>query len=250
MNKYNKMRNKKLNIELICWGVIIVSLVVAVIIKSTATLKDYLYGNIQIDWIATKEIIFNLCMGLIASSIVALFIETSNRSMLHNRNIIIKKAVMRKFANLVNRTLWELASGTDRDMLSVTHNFHHLKELIDNRVTEFKKYCDDFLVNYIGIFTEQEIFLLNKIKSQCEYIIYLDHETWRKHVKLYEKQLERYYSSKKYKDMPLGEYPGDEIVITKLNELDNIVFEHKKHIEPLVEQLTDLKNLTLDVLED
>lgn len=235
-------RKQSLNITKMCLIIIIGSLIVAIIVKSSITIKDIFTGNIQIDISATKDIIFNLCMGLITSAVIGLIIEKSNKQMLLNRNIIIKKAVLKNFLSLVYKMIYELSSGTERDVLSITHNFNHLKFMIDDRVKKLDDYCEIFLKDYIDIFTEEEIILFNNLKSQCKIIINLDTEAWRDYMKLYEKQLERYYYSKVYKDMYLEETDRDRMVIDNVDKLNGIVSENERHIKPILKQLNDIKN--------
>lgn len=235
-------RKQALNITKVCLIIIIGSLIVAIIVKSSVTIKDIFTGNIEIDISATKDIIFNLSMGLITSAVIGLIIEKSNKQMLLNRNIIIKKAVLKNFLSLVYKMIYELSSGTERDVLSITHNFNHLKFMIDGRIKKLDDYCEIFLKDYIDIFTEEEIILFKNLKSQCEIITNLDTEAWRDYMKLYEKELERYYYSKEYKDMYLEETDRDKMVIDNLDKLNGIVSENERHIKPILKQLNDIKN--------
>ena len=227
-------------INKVCIALILIFFVIAAILKSSVSFSDLIKGNFQVDIIASKEIAFNVCMGIIASAILTLFIEWSNKRTVIERNMGIKKVIMRKFSFLATQTLWELSSGTDRDLLSVIHNYHHLEFLASERLTQLKAYGEYFIENYTDIFEGNEIALLNKINLQCQVIQGLTEEAYKAHMLSFDAQLSRYYSSKKYEDLLLGD--KDKAVNIDLKTLDGIVACNEKHIKPLVEMLTELKN--------
>lgn len=234
------MKTSKMSlVNKVCIALIVIFLIIASILKSSASLNDLITGNFQIDIIALKEIAFNICMGIIASAILTLFIEWSNKRTIIERNIGIKKVIMRKFSFLATKTLWELTSGTDRDLLSVIHNYHHLDFLVSERLSQLKEYGEYFIENYTDAFEESEIELLNKINLQCQFIQCLTDNSYKEEMLQFDTQLSRYYSSKKYPDLPLGD--KDKSVSDNLKTLDGIVSCNEKNIKPLVELLTELK---------
>ncbi len=232
----------------VCIALIEIFLIISFILKSSISLNDLVRGNFQIDVIALKEIAFNICMGIIASAILTLFIEWSNRCTVIERNIGIKKAIMRNFSFLATKTLWELTSGTDRDITSVIHNYHHLEFLISKRLAQLKEYGEYFIENHTDTFEESEIELINKINLQCQFIQSLTDESYKHQMLQFDDQLTRYYFSKKYTDLPLDN--TDKSVSDNLETLDSIVSCNEKHIKPLVELLTELKQQMSYIFED
>lgn len=67
------MKNKKpLSVSVICGIILVIALVIAIIVKSTVTFSDLVSGKWQFEIPIIKEIIFNICMGLVASAILTL----------------------------------------------------------------------------------------------------------------------------------------------------------------------------------
>lgn len=239
------MKNKKpLSVSAICWIMLVVALVIAIIVKSTVTFSDFFSGKWQFEIPVIKEIIFNICMGLVASAILTLFIEWRNKRNVEERNIEIKKAIMRECGFLVKRTLAELTSGTDRDILSVVHNYHHLDFLATKRLEKLKSYCEYFIENYTQIFDAEEITLFSNIAVQCQLVLNLTKDPYKNMMLSYDDQLSRYYSSKKYEDMPLvNNNDRDKTVLENIKMLDGIVSTNEKHIQPVIELLRELEKL-------
>lgn len=237
------MKNKKpLSVSAICWITLVVALVIAIIVKSTVTFPDFISGKWQFKIPDIKEIIFNICIGLVASAFLTLIIELKNKRNVEERNIEIKKAVMRECGILVKRTLAELTSGTDRDILSVVHNYHHLEFLATNRLDKLKSYCEYFIENYTQIFDAQEITLFSDIAVQCQLVLDLTKDPYKNTMLSYDDQLSRYYSSKKYENMPLvNNNDHDKTVLKNIKMLDGIVSTNEKHVQPVIELLEKLE---------
>lgn len=239
------MKNKKpLSVSVICGIILVIALVIAIIVKSTVTFSDLVSGKWQFEIPIIKEIIFNICMGLVASAILTLFIEWRNKRNVEERNIEIKKAIMSECGFLVKRTLAELTSGTDRDILSVVHNYHHLEFLATKRLEKLKSYCEYFIESYTQIFDAEEITLFSNIAVQCQLVLNLTDDAYKNEMLLYDGQLSRYYSSKRYDDLPLvGSDAYDKSVLDDIEILNRIVSTNEKHIQPIIELLEKLEKL-------
>lgn len=237
------MKHKKImSVNFLCCAIIVIALLIAAITKSSITFSEFLSGNWKLDIQAINEIIFNISMGIIASAILTIFIEWRNRRSVGARNTEVKKVIMNKCAVLVKLTLNELNSGTDRDLLSVTHNFHHLNDLVSKRLIKIKVYCEYNIENYSHFFTTEEIKLLNNAILACQCIEDLTKGPYKQLMLSYDALLSRYYSSKKYEDLPLNpENDRDRLIINNKKILDGIVSVNERNVEPLLELLKKMK---------
>lgn len=234
--------NKTMSVNFLCCVISAVALVIAAITKSSISFSDFFSGNWKIDIQAVKEITFNISMGIIASAILTIFIEWRNRRSTEERNVEVKKVVMNKCAVLVRLTLNELNSGTDRDLLSVTHNFHHLDELVVKRLVKIKAYCEYYIENYSSFFTTEEIKLLNDTILTCQCIEDLTKGSYKQLMLSYDALLSRYYSSKKYDDLPLNpDNDKDRLIINNREILDGIVSTNEKTVKPFLELLIKME---------
>ena len=236
------MKNRKLTIKIICVALIAISILAAIAVKSTVTFSELISGNWKVDIEIVKDISFNIFMGIAASAILTLFIEWSNELFIDRRNIGIKQIIMRKYSFLAHQTLQELISGTDRDLMSVIYDYHHLNYLVTDRLSGLKTYGENFLKDYIDVFTNEEIDLICKINRQCQLVQELTESPYSNNMRLYDKELSRYYSSVKYKDMPLSDNKDlDKSVYNHKDELDRIVSYNKKLVQPIIDLLRELE---------
>lgn len=237
------MRNNKIpSVNTICCFLIVIAFFIVIITKSSVTFLEFISFDWQFDIKAIKEIVFNICIGIIASAFLTILIEWRNKLAIQKRNIEVKKVIMRNFAFLARKTLYELNSGTDRDLLSVIYHYHHLEFLVSKRLVKLKADCKYFIENYIQIFDTEEIDLLNDIILKCQYVQDLTNDSYKQHMLSYDSLLSRYYSSEKYQDLPLRD--SDKIdykVIKDKKNLDDIVSTNKKYVNSILELLKKLQ---------
>ncbi|MDD3881726.1 MAG: hypothetical protein PHI27_05690 [Eubacteriales bacterium] len=210
----------------VCYWGLLLSFLVLFVSKHACLSIDNHTNRIYINWDDVAYIVSGLCLGFIASAVVALLVENSNTRLLNERNKYVKLTILRDFSIEIDRILSEFSSGGERQIDYIPYHFDHLTWSITSRILPFAHNCDTIIDKYSILFSREEIEAIDTAKRHALSFGLYSKEPWATNAKSLSTDLVRLYEHKVLgikSQYRMGKYTVqqlDEFVETLSKDLD------------------------------